>query len=190
VAGALKDMIHADGLADIIDFDYSPNGNNYYTTSECGASTSYSVDVRHCYNEKCGRDATNRPADCFTGTLVTQHGAMEGNMNRYLACAKNFESDTVKYFDFVDCMEEGYGQELDGVAQSCTQTFDFTSLKACYDGSDGDAAQAREAQNTPSHDGVPYVEIDGKQAQNQDLIGQVCSAYTGTKPAGCSALVV
>lgn len=111
-------------------------------------------------------------------------------MNRYLACAKSFESDTVKYFDFVDCMEESYGQEVHGVAQNCAKTFDFASLKACYDGADGDAAQIEEAKNTPSHSGVPYMEINGKQGDNQNVLGQVCSAYTGPKPAGCSALLV
>lgn len=182
-------MIHAEGVADIVDFNYSPNGNNYYTTSECGASTTYSVSVRQCFNEKCGRDATNRPADCFTGTLVTQHGSMEGNVNRYLACAKQFETDTVKYFEFVDCMEESYGSQVDGVAQSCAKTFDFGSLKECFDGEDGDAAQIEEARNTPSHAGVPYMEINGKMGQNTKVLAQVCAAYGGSKPAGCSSLV-
>ena len=179
-------MIHAEGVADVIDFGYSPNGNNYYTTSECGTSTSYSVSVRQCFNEKCGRDATNRPDDCFTGTLVTQHGAMEGNVNRYLACAKKFETGTVKYFDFVDCMEGSYGKEVHGIAESCAKTFDFSDLKGCYDGEDGDAAQIAEARNTPSHGGVPYIEINGKQAQNQNVLAQVCAAYGGAKPSGCS----
>lgn len=191
MAGPLKELIHAEGVADIIDFNYSPNGNNYYTTSECGTSTSYSVSVRQCFNEKCGRDASDRPADCFTGTLVTQHGATEGNVNRYLACAKGFESDTVKYFDFVDCMESSYGQDVDGVAEACAKTFDFSSLKACYDGADGDAAQIAEAMATPSHQGVPYLEIDGKQGETQGILAQVCAAYTGSKPAGCpSALLI
>merc|ERR1719414_1735031 len=168
-------MIHAEGLADIFDFNYSPNGNNYYTTSECGMSTSYSVSVRQCFNVKCGRDAINRLADCFSGTLVTQHGANEGNMNRYLACGKKFETDTVKYFDFVDCMEEGYGKEVDGVAQSCAKTFEFSALKACYDGAEGDAAQIQEAMNTPSHSGVPYLEINGQAGSTQNILGQVCA---------------
>jgi len=185
----LKELIHAEGLADIIDFNYSPNGNNYYTTSGCGSSTSYSVTVRQCFNDKCGRDATNRPTDCFTGKLVTQHGEMEGNVNRYLACAKKSETDTVKYFDFVDCMEENYGKEVTGVAQSCAKTFDFADLKACYDGVDGDAAQIEEARNTPVHAGVPYIEINGQQGETQNMLAQVCAAYTGTKPAGCSSSV-
>jgi len=189
VAGPLKELMLATGLVDIIDFHYSPNGNNYYTTSECGSSTSYSVSVRECFNEKCGRDATDRPADCFTGTLVTQHGEMEGNVNRYLACAKKFETDTLKYFDFVDCMEESYGKEVGGVAQSCAKTFDFSALKACYDGSDGDAAQIEEARNTPIHSGVPYLEINGQQAETTNILAQVCAAYTGTKPVGYSSSV-
>lgn len=182
-------MLNAEGVADIIDFNYSPFGNNYFATSECGGAGSYSVTARQCYNDKCGRDASSRPADCFTGAVVTQHGDAEGNSNRYIACAKGLESDTLKYMAFVECVEAGYGKDVDTLAQSCSKTFDFSGLKSCYDGDAGDAAIIAEAKNTPAHQGVPYMEIDGKEAQTTGILAQVCAAYTGSKPAGCTGTV-
>jgi len=191
VSGPVKDLMEAEDVWAITDFTYSPMGNNYFTTSECGSSTIYSATVRGCFNDKCGRDASNRPADCFTGTLVTQHGAQEGEANRYMACAKKFESDPLKYLEFVSCIEDGYGGDSDTLAQSCSKTFDFKDLKACYDGQDGDQAIMAEAMATPVHQGVPWIEVNGKENDDarNSLIKVVCEAYQGTKPAGCSKAI-
>lgn len=196
LTGEVKDLEDAEGLLDIVDFNFCPFGNNYFVTKECGGAGDYDHDARQCWNDKCGRDASNRPADCFTGAVVGQHGDSEPKMNRYFACAKKFESDVKKYMNFVRCMEAAWPytdeppKDMDGLAKNCSTTFAFAPLKSCYDGADGAAALAAEAQNTPEHDGVPYVEINGKEAERTGLISQVCAAYTGQKPAGCSKLLL
>lgn len=184
MTGALKSVVEADGVADIMELNQVPFGNNFFATTECGAGP-YSPTKRHCWAGKCIGDSP--AADCFTGDIVTQHGDTEKNVNRMQACAKSQKTTWLEYFPFLTCMETSYSV---AAATGCTKgtKIDPTKLQACYSGKDGDAAQVREAKQTIDHDGTPYTQINGKEFDRQSsLLQAICNAYTGSKPAGCSA---
>ena len=37
----------------------------------------------------------------------------------------------------------------------------------------------------PAHEGTPWILINGKDYDGDDVLGAVCKAYKGPKPAGC-----
>lgn len=168
-----------------------PFGNNFYATTECGAGP-YDPDKRHCWASKC--ISASPAADCFGGDIVTQHGDSEKEVNRMEACAKSQNATWLESWPFLKCMELRLsGTAVCAVATVCAKgtKIDNTKLLACYSGKDGDAAQVREAKQTIDHDGTPYTTINGKMFDRQaSLLQAICTAYTGSKPAGCSALVV
>lgn len=186
----LKQVVEADGVADIMDLKHIPFGNNYFATTECGGGE-YSSTTRHCWAGKCIGDSP--AADCFTGEIVTQHGDNEKHVNRLEACAKWQNTTWQEYFPFLTCMESKYESEGPSAAEGCTQgtKIDYAKLQACDQGSEGDMAQVREAKQTIDHDGTPYTQINGKEFNRfGSLLKTICDAYTGTKPAGCTAQVV
>jgi len=178
-----------------MDFDLVPFGNAYFVTDKCGGAGEYVLAARQCYNAECGAAATNIPNDCFSGTLVCQHGPSECIANRFFACAKQVSSlDALKYMPLVTCMEAHFGRGLSEehwgkIASSCASStgFDDTQLSACYSGSDRVVEAAARA--TPAHPGVPYVVVNGKYLDSPDtLLRTVCDSYKGTPPAGCVTL--
>lgn len=182
--------MEADGVADIMELNQVPFGNNFYATTECGAGP-YSPTKRHCWAGKCIGDSP--AADCFTGEIVTQHGATEKGVNRMQACAKSQKTTWLEYWPFLNCMESSYESKGVDAAEGCTKgtKIDYTKLQACYSGKDGDAAQVAEAKQTIDHDGTPYTAINGKEfTRDSSLLKAICDAYTGSKPAGCSISVV
>lgn len=184
MTGTLKSVVDAEDVADIMELNQVPFGNNFYATTECGAGP-YSPTKRHCWAGKCVVDSP--AADCFTGDIVTQHGDTEKNVNRMQACAKSQNATWLEYFPFLTCMETAYSV---AAATGCTKgtRIDPTKLQACYSGKDGDVAQVREAKQTIDHDGTPFTQINGKEFDRQSsLLQAICDAYTGTKPAGCSS---
>eukprot|EP00933_Yihiella_yeosuensis_P006487 TRINITY_DN111188_c0_g1_i1.p1 TRINITY_DN111188_c0_g1~~TRINITY_DN111188_c0_g1_i1.p1 ORF type:complete len:308 (+),score=75.55 TRINITY_DN111188_c0_g1_i1:59-925(+) len=196
VSGPLSQTLKADGVADQMEFEYFPFGNAYYVTEACGGKQ-YSVEARKCFNQKCGRDAKNRPSDCFTGELVCQHGEAECLGNRYIACAKQTTKDFQKHMPFVECFEKGYEnnktkKELEDVAKTCTSTvkdMPFAKLSECFNGKEGDKAIAAEAAATPEHQWVPHVLLNGQALTETDtLLRSVCKEVKGDKPAGCACL--
>lgn len=166
-----------------------PFGNNFYATTECGAGP-YDPDKRHCWASKC--QTMDPSADCFSGEIVTQHGNTEKEVNRMEACAKWQNATWLESWPFLKCMEASYEQGVKAAAACAKGTkIDHTALQACYSGKDGDAAQVREAKQTVDHDGTPYTTVNGKEFDRQSsLLQAICTAYTGSKPAGCSALEV
>lgn len=182
--------MEADGVADIMELNQVPFGNNFFATTHCGAGP-YSPTKRHCWAAMCTSSAPLPPADdCFSGDIVTQHGDTEKNVNRMQACAKSQNTTWLEYFPFLTCMETAYSVTA---ATGCTKgtKIDPTKLQACYSGKDGDAAQVREAKQTIDHDGTPYTQINGKEFdRSSSLLSAICNAYTGAKPAGCSSGLV
>jgi len=195
VAGPLKTIVDTTGIADIIELEQIPFGNNFYTTTECGGAP-YSVTKRHCWAGKCIGDSP--AADCFTGAIVSQHGDVEIGVNRMQACAKSQSTTWQEYWPFLYCMESSYDTKGIDAAEGCTKgtKIDYTKLQACYSGKDGDAAQMREAKKTIDHPGAPDITINGVHYSPPGypfgtytahfLIQRVCWAYTGPKPAACT----
>lgn len=186
IAGPLSALVAAPGVADIIDLQNHPFGNNYYTTEECGGAP-YDTAVRHCWAKNCVESPGSLP-DCFTGDIVTQHGPMEGAVNRMLTCAKAHSSGWQGYWPFLVCMEREYTAQgglpaVQGCAQEARLNYD--ELDACYLGSDGDKLMVAEAKATVDHEGTPTVKVNGKEVDAENVLAEVCAAYTGTKPPGC-----
>jgi len=195
VAGPLNQTLEATGIADIMDFEFSPWGNAYFATAKCGGEGGYSVSARSCFNSECGAEATQRPADCFTSKLVCQHGEVECKANRYLACAKTAGATFQKYMPFVTCLEARYGNfgidehAVEAAADSCATLagLSFAAISDCFTGDAGGEALVAEAQATPTHPGVPYVVLNGKPLVDTDaLLRSVCEEYAGHDlPVAC-----
>lgn len=191
VAGPLSSTYAADGVADIMDFDYIVFGNAYFVTPECGGAGSYDTNARQCFNRKCGRDAVQRPADCFSGDLICQHGPSECVGNRFLNCAEQTSGD--KFLPYVFCFEAQMNATrtadwVQDLAASCAKSVgvDYDAILRCYGGEQGSDLVLKAAKATPWHPSVPYVLVNGQQLEDTDqLLQAVCGAYVGPKPAGC-----
>jgi len=191
VTGPLNQTLGASGLLDIMEYNFYPWGNAYYNTSQCGTS-SYNKQVgMTCWEKECGYGAQNPPADCFTGTILCQHGDEECQWNRWEACAVATNSnDVLKFSMFANCVESG---GYFTTAKKCAEAngLDWDKLNECYNGSAGDEAQKSMAQATanlnPAHLGTPWVIVNGVVLDDPStLLQSVCAAYDGAKPAGCS----
>lgn len=181
-------MINAEGVADAIDFDYIPFGNNYFATAACGGAP-YNSTVRHCWSKAC-YDAAAPAPDCFKGTIVTQHGDMELQVNRIEACAKHLTPSWRAFFPYLRCMEAAYPRSGVNASDGCAKTsrVNADALNACAGGADGVAYLALEARATPDHPGTPTVLVDGTQVEAADLLSTVCKALKeagGMSPKGC-----
>ncbi|CAE7705221.1 ifi30 [Symbiodinium sp. CCMP2592] len=202
IAGPLADAEKAPGVADIMRLDWTPFGNAYFLTAECGgvpapagcgSSTSclYNATVRECFLAHCGLGG--QPfADCYSpGHVRCQHGSVECVANQLEACAKM--KDAERYWPISRCIETAFftgklrtgtsgPQEVHDVAASCglaAETFDFCA-------SQGHEAVVAMAKSTPPHPGVPYVLVNGVVlSETKDLLKTICEAYEGEKPAGC-----
>jgi len=185
-------VVEADGIADIMELNQVPFGNNFYTTTECGGAP-YDPSKRHCWSGKCVA-ASPPAADCFTGKIVTQHGDNEKNMNRAQACGKWQNTTWQTYWPFLHCMEAAYESQGVSAAKGCVKgsSIDYDKWEACYNGADGDLAQIREAKQTVDHPGTPDIAVAGKALSfpysAASIVKAVCAAYTGEKPAGCKSV--
>lgn len=185
VTGPMNALVTAAGVADIMDLQQHPFGNNYFATSECGGEP-YDTNVRHCWAKTCVESSTP-PADCFTGDLVTQHGAAEGMVNRMEACAKAHSPTWQAYWPFLLCMEREYATQAAAAFQQCIgeAKLDSATLESCYMSGEGDRLMVQEAKATIDHEGTPTIKVNGKEVQADQVLREVCAAYTGTKPQGC-----
>ena len=66
---------------------------------------------------------------------------------------------------------------------------DWKKIDTCRKGPQGTEFIQAAKDATPAHDAVPFSVINGNQSvpPPYNLVEAVCAAYTGTKPAGCSA---
>ena len=78
MAEGVNDMLTAEGVAAIVDFQHHPFGNAYFPTKECGGTVgSYDSDVRHCWAKAC-IGVASPPTDCFSATVpVSQHNLFQ-----------------------------------------------------------------------------------------------------------------
>lgn len=201
LSGPLARAIDDKEVAASMTVDLSPFGNAYFLTEECRAEATqpaawttgeYDVGLRNCFNKKCGAGATSRPADCFSGKLICQHGPRECAFNRYLACAKHIspkqDPASMPYLPFFTCMESAYGNGAEteppvALLSSCAQTSSLAikELQSCYQGTAGDEVISGLAMTTPEHPGVPLVLIDGRPLEESYEPDALVHAVRGEK---------
>ena len=133
-------VVNATGVAAIMNLNQIPFGNNYFATAQCGGAP-YNPDVRHCWATNC-QASSNPASDCFAGTVVTQHGPEENNVNIMEACAKNLVPSWQDYWPFLVCMESNYEQGIyisgtAGCVKSTGFKVDATTLTKCYNSAQG-----------------------------------------------------
>jgi len=195
----MSELAAAEGVGAIVDLQHHPFGNSYFPTPECGGSP-YDADKRHCFEQRCAGQAS-APADCFTANMsaiVVQHGVPEYQFNRMQACAKDItvlkgEAWYTRYWTFVACIEDKYSDGIGAATRACIGPSNFTRreldyLRSCFDTSSGDASVVREAKATIDHPGTPTVLVNGKASSPSGALKDVCAAYKGPPPAGCSDL--
>ena len=187
ITGPLTKILFTESVAAVVDVELYPFGNSYFVTAECQGGEEYNVKARKCYNQLCRLEASDRPQDCFTGNVVCQHGPLECEMDRYLACAKwltNFKA----FMAFTHCVEAGYGNQTEALVGFCAASsqIDAQALGQCFAGRQGDVAVKAQAMATPDHRGVPWILVNGKpMGEGKDLLKEVCKAYKGPTPKPC-----
>ena len=188
ITGPFNKILSTESVAAIVNVELYPFGNSYFVTSECKGGDEYDVKVRKCYNQLCGLEASDRPEHCFTGDVVCQHGPLECEMDRYLACAK-WLSNFKAFIAFTHCVETGYGNhQTEALVGSCAASsqIDAKALGQCFGGRQGDVAVKAQAMATPNHLGVPWILVNGKpMEEGKDLLKEVCKAYKGPAPKAC-----
>ncbi|KAJ9442194.1 GILT-like protein C02D5.2 [Diplonema papillatum] len=192
IVGPLNETLYAPGLWDILDYQYIPFGNAFFITPQCGGEQGYNSTQRLCWDNLCGGSGNPPPSDCFSGNPVCQHGPQECYGNIVEVCLKNMTgNDPQLYQPFVLCWE-GENELKNSSFNSCAEktNIDVQKLNACAASPANRALlldAARETANLrPAHQGTPWVLINGKDLSNtNDMLKEVCKAYTGTPPAGC-----
>ena len=188
MGGPVNKTLTAQGLLDIMNFDYVPWGNAFFITTECGGKKGhYDASIRTCWDAKCG--VAVAPSDCYSGDIVCQHGDGECTGNIVQNCVKNqTANDAGKYMPFMYCMEY-----LGQPAESCAKAagFDYAKVQECASGTLADRLLVEAARKTAlipgGHPGVPYITVNGNAVTDTNLLLlTVCASYKGTKPPGCS----
>ena len=203
VRGDLNETLTAEGIWDVLTYNFVPFGNAYYPQSDCPGSKIYSRNQGvPCWQEKCG-NATAQPAECFEGEPLCQHGDDECLGDRYEACASvDALAGTVSASQgavFAYCLEAGPGGLDVAAADSCAAFagIDPVALGACAAAGSpsGDAATAAAAKVTAEFtanygrawEGTPTVVLNGVVLlSTANLLAQVCAQAGGDAPAGCS----
>lgn len=198
ISGVLKKAFDAPGFLDMIQFDGHPFGNAYFVTSKCGGGGAYNIAARKCFESQCGSTVAAKPAECFTGDLVCQHGEAECRFNRAEACVKSLGASPKTQVDFFDCIYPQAGSaanthtEAQLVSTCATQVggFDKAAMEQCFNGvgsPSGAELIKTEAGATPVHPAVPYVIVNGQPIDDHDQIVQaVCAESTAPAQPLCS----
>lgn len=146
----------------------------------------------------------NAMIDVDSKLLKCQHGEAECDANSYEQCASDIFPIASRYLPFIDCLYKvlpmGHADDpFDAsIFAGCAKeaAMDWSTIKECHD--DEERAwqlQVAAAQQTPEHQYVPWVVINGETIdmnQEFDLLSYVCQAYMkagGTNPA-CKGFAV
>lgn len=125
------------------------------------------------------------------GTITCQHGSEECLMNTLQNCAIAHATNASQWVPFIVCLEN-YGSNQQKYASKCAKEnhYDWTTLNTCWTGAEGKKLDAQAAANTPNHDFVPWLLVDGTNyctnSNCDDVLTWVCNAYTGPKPSACN----
>jgi len=134
-------------------------------------------------------------------TVTCQHGEEECQANSWEQCVIDSHPDFSDYWPFYLCLEQKLGggpfgpdERLSKATAQCALStgMNHAKLEACVtDPTKSFALQKEFAAKTPNHPAVPYVLINGKvsPSSGSDLLKEVCKAYTGMPPAGCTKLL-
>ena len=180
------------GFPPALIYNFSPFGNAYYNTTQCGQS-SYSKDAMFCWVKQC--NVKSPPAECFAGEPLCQHGPAECKANLVEACAKYLYPDPSMYSPFVTCFE-GEHQADPTYLGPCARYYnlDDTQISACAANSTLAAElTVRSAKETLALGsdklGTPWVMLNGENVPNKDLpllLELVCEQFDPTaQPEGC-----
>ena len=107
-------------------------------------------------------------------------------------CAIAHYPDPAKYVPFIYCFEGVHQSDLSALGKCASSAgMDASAIKTCASGSEGKQVEAENARLTvalgPSKLGTPWIMVNGQHLEDPDaMLSAVCTAYTGTKPAGCS----
>merc|ERR1712063_59570 len=198
IPGPLRQLVEAEGMAEIIDLQMHPWGNNYYKTGTCGGAP-YTDKKRHCWAQRCGNGLTGwPPADCFVAQFAGRAGiiAPENDTNTmdalfYLTAGQHLADNWQEYWPFALCMALAYDHDGPSVATpKCAAEAGFNATMM-----DGNfqlpITPVLDSQATPDHDVLPFVTVNGSHVEDAaSLLMSVCAMYQGPKPAGCQRVVV
>ena len=140
------------------------------------------------------------------GKLVCQHGEMECLGNSLLQCAIDLYPNQARHTPFAMCFEKHGPDFWDhkdaehvlSYAEECANEvfLDPVAIKSCAtDPVRSAALQKKYYELTKLKRGafpkvyyLTYVLVNGKKSPTDgaQLLDEVCAAYTGTKPVGCS----
>jgi hypothetical protein len=187
-----------EGIRPHLDYDMISWGNAYFATNQCGTGP-YSVDERTCWYAKCIPSSGSMPwsgmgalkvlpslfdakemDDCFTGSVIYQHGEREGIIDIYETCIKE-EYSLEDAVSFTYCSEGKImdNNDLDAhqIMTVCTMALDNVDsekVQQCYK-TRGRDLEIANAKLTPPHPGVPYVLVDGKALEDPfDVKTAIC----------------
>jgi interferon gamma-inducible protein 30 len=184
-----------------MDFDAYPFGNAYYDIAECRSGSGYNKEHdMYCWVALCG--TSSPPQQCFsknatTGTtILCQHGEDECKVNLVEGCAKSLHPMWTDYMPFFVCIEDDANPTSSQSIQKCATSahLNGTAIEACaMDVVSSAKVSAANAYATAklgkSKLGTPWVVVNGKVLQDpaSEFRSSVCNAWSGAKPAICSA---
>lgn len=212
MSNQLQTLVQAEGIWDILDFDFIPWGNAYYNTTQCGRmnnetwSTGYNSEAKECWIAACQADQ----ASCFNADkVICQHGYNECAVDTFEACAMHVHPEPQTYLPWVDCFEGVLVHELVnttsppelvgqlGALCAAKLGLDWVAINTCSSGPLGEKLDEQNALRTallkPEHQYTPWVTINGVPqlfpADDDDpynpldfLLQWVCGNYTGSSP--------
>lgn len=127
----------------------------------------------------------------YEPNVECQHGPNECLGNKIEACLMHLNPKPTTWVQALVCMESGTPYaNWKKCASENSPAIETAPIESCIEGSLGnqlinDAARATNSLNPP-HQYTPWITINGKPKQGS-LIREICDAYTGTKPSGCSS---
>ncbi|KAL9268441.1 Gamma-interferon-responsive lysosomal thiol protein-like protein [Drosera capensis] len=122
-----------------------------------------------------------------------QHGESECLLNTIEACAISIWPDVNQHFPLISCIETSVQQGQSPHWETCCQTlgFDSNAVSDCYSNGLGNQLEMQYAAQTPPHQFVPWVVVDGQPINNdyENFVHYVCKAYNGSAvPGACRVL--
>lgn len=129
-----------------------------------------------------------------------QHGEDECQVNMVETCALHL-LPPLHQMDYIYCVEEPRGHPTVDTGKKCAQKLDleWDPIFNCFNGSIGNHLEHEMALKTealkPSHQYVPWITVNGVHTEKiqdkvtDDMLGYVCSVYTGPKPAACGTKI-
>ena len=117
-------------------------------------------------------------------TFKCQHGDEECYGNWVELCGIKHNPD--KWWEWIQCGER-VGKFDDASIDRCSfeGSVPLKPILECAHGTEGPLLLLEAADKTPEHKYVPWLVVDGKVRDQEDLVEMVCNAYKGEKPDRC-----